>query len=127
MDVFGANRFRPVGAAAPISHGRGPRRREGALIVDRELELQVLAGVVWRGLSAPILLYIPIPSVSRGFIIDEPITFHYVQRRTVRCTVYIKHGKWPDLDADGVNHQRVVFPMADGVPYQEGVTSAGWG
>src|SRR5262249_32282977 len=41
---------------------------------------------------------------------------HYVQRRTVRSTVYINHGKWPDLDADGVYHQRVVFPMADRIP-----------
>src|SRR5262249_1775591 len=34
LDVFGANRFGPVAAALPISHGRGQRRREGAFIVD---------------------------------------------------------------------------------------------
>src|SRR5271167_3672136 len=45
LDVFGANRFHPVGGTAPISHGRGPRRREDAFILDRELELQVLARI----------------------------------------------------------------------------------
>src|ERR1700682_6274021 len=72
-DVFGANRFRPVAAAAPISHGRGPRRREGALIVDRELELQVLAPVAWRWLGAPILPYIPFPSLFCGLVIGGAI------------------------------------------------------
>jgi hypothetical protein len=57
MDVFGANGFRPVAAAAPISHDRGPRRREGAFIVDRKMELQVPAPVVWRWLGAPILFW----------------------------------------------------------------------
>src|SRR5580704_13915105 len=49
LDVFGASLFLPVGGAASatsVSHGRGPRRREDGFILDRELELQVLAPIV---------------------------------------------------------------------------------
>src|SRR5271168_3058682 len=46
LNVFGANLFRPVVGAQSISHGRGPRHREGALILDGELELQIFAPMV---------------------------------------------------------------------------------
>src|SRR5258708_35446043 len=53
LDVFGASLFRPVGgvtsttstSTTSISHGRGPRRREDAFVLDREPELQVLAPI----------------------------------------------------------------------------------
>jgi hypothetical protein len=46
LDVFGANLFPPfiVLVANWISHGRGPRRREDAFILNRESELQGRSG-----------------------------------------------------------------------------------
>jgi hypothetical protein len=38
--VFGAGNFLPFEAIAQINHGRGPGRREGALVFDRETDLQ---------------------------------------------------------------------------------------
>src|SRR5262249_61426683 len=46
MPVFGADDFLPLARAAPISNGRGPGDREGALILDREVDLQIFAPVV---------------------------------------------------------------------------------
>src|SRR6516162_6594623 len=101
--------------AAPISHGRGPRRREGAFIVDRELELQVRAPVVWRWLGAPILFCVPFPSFFRGFVIDEPISFDNMQGFRVRRAVPADRRKGADLDSHGVYDQRVPFVMAYGI------------
>src|SRR5215468_5475558 len=50
--IFGADIFTSASSApiayrrAPISYGRRPRRRKDAFILDRELELQVLAPIV---------------------------------------------------------------------------------
>ena len=46
MSVFCTDNFWPMSGAAPISYGRGPRCREYAFILDREMDLQVLALVV---------------------------------------------------------------------------------
>src|SRR5258707_5880974 len=114
LDVFGANRFRPVAEAAPISYRRGPWRREGAFIVDGEVELKVLAPVVWRWVGAPILFRVPFPSFLCGFVIDEPISFDYVQSLRVRRAVPVHRGKGSDLDPHGVYDQRVAFVMTHG-------------
>src|SRR5215467_864380 len=86
LDVFGASLFHPAGgviATASISHGRGPWRREHALILDRELKLQVLALMV--RVSHPradvMLLCIPCKPVFGGFGVQEPISFDHVQSR----------------------------------------------
>jgi hypothetical protein len=39
MPVLGAHLFVPIAGAAPISYGRGPRHREDAFILDREMKL----------------------------------------------------------------------------------------
>ncbi len=39
-----------------------------------------------------------------------------MKRRTERCAVHVDHGKRPPLDPDGVDHQRIAFIMADGIP-----------
>src|SRR5437588_8820002 len=44
--AFGADNFRKFVAVAQVDHDRAPRRREGACILDRELDLQVLVLVV---------------------------------------------------------------------------------
>jgi hypothetical protein len=46
MRVLGADSFRPFLGAAPIGYGRGPGHRKDARILDREVELQVLAPIV---------------------------------------------------------------------------------
>src|SRR6266446_3177331 len=46
MPVFGADDFLPLARAAPIGNGRGPRGCEDALILDREVDLQIFAPVV---------------------------------------------------------------------------------
>src|SRR5712671_2891972 len=115
LDVFGANRFRPAAEPAPISHGRGPRRRKGACILDRELELQVLAPVAWLWLGAPILFCVPLPSVLCDFVCNEPISFDYVQSLRVRGAIPVHRGKGSDLDPHGVYDQRVAFVTTDGI------------
>src|SRR5215470_4954571 len=109
FDVFGANRFRPAAAATPIGHGRGPRRRKGACILDRELELQVLAPVVWLRLGAPILFCVPLPPVLCGFVFNEPISFDHVQSLRVRRAIPVHGGEGSDLDPHRIYDQRIAF------------------
>src|SRR5260370_38638275 len=97
QEVFGASLFHPVGgvtATASISHGRGPRRREHALILDRELELQVLAPIV-RGphaLGDVMLLGVPCKPVFGGFGIEQPIPFDHAQSLGLRRAMPVHHG-----------------------------------
>src|SRR5882757_2134082 len=56
--AFGAHHFRPFITVAQIDHDRGPGRGEGAFVLDREMDLQVLVlivGVIRSG-GPPILL-----------------------------------------------------------------------
>src|SRR5262245_252928 len=53
LDVFRADDFRPVVSAAPIGDGPAPRCREHALILDREMDLEVFAGRSRRPRRAP--------------------------------------------------------------------------
>src|SRR5262249_25034998 len=47
--VLGADDFRPFETVAHVEHARGPGRREGAFILDREMDLQVLVLIVRAG------------------------------------------------------------------------------
>src|SRR5258708_30179805 len=117
VGVFGANSFRPVGEAAPVSHGRGPRRREDAFVLDRELELQILAHMVRvpDPLGELIFLCVSFQPLFRGFVIKQPISFDHVQSLCVWRAIPVDHGKRPDLDPDGVYYQRVAFIAAHGI------------
>src|SRR5271168_957376 len=86
LNVFGANLFRPVVGAQSISHGRGPRHREDALILDGELELQVFASVVRvpHPLSDVTLLCVPFEAVFRRLVIEHAIPFGYMQSLRMR-------------------------------------------
>src|ERR1700676_4110979 len=68
--VFGAGDFRPFEAVAQINHGRGPRRREGARVLDGEMDLQVLVIVVGvdGSAGAPILFCSAFQRVLYGFV-----------------------------------------------------------
>src|SRR5882672_11668446 len=95
--VFGAGDLRPFKTVARINHARGPRRRERACILDREIDLQVLVSIVGgEGAGgAPKLLCGAFQRAFRGFVIDEPIAFDHVQLFGVRRAEQIDHGKRP--------------------------------
>src|SRR5438034_8644080 len=78
--AFGADNFRKFVAVAQVDHERAPGRREGACILDRELDLQVLVlvvGFIGSG-GAPIFLGTSLHHVFHVFVIDQPIAFHHV-------------------------------------------------
>src|SRR5712671_1760778 len=123
MRIFGADVLGPVAEYAPIGFGCGPSGCEDAFVLDRVLELQCLALIAGGGrpcftdAAAPAVLFSPaLPCFLRGFIIDEPITFHHVQSLGEWRAVLVDGGIRPDFKSDGVDHQSVVFVMAHGVP-----------
>src|SRR5580692_2104661 len=81
MPVFGADNLPPFRGIERIGYGRGPRRREGALILDREMDLQVVAGVIEieRALVTHKLLVASFQRTFRGFVIEQRVAFHHVQ------------------------------------------------
>src|SRR5262249_11441450 len=114
--VLGANEFpRPLARGTPIGHGRGPWRREDAIILDGKLQLKPFALVVRVDGQSPVtsvgnvrvLLQAPLLSLSGGFRFDQPITLDDVQSRGLGRSVKIDHGERPDPDPYGVDHQRV--------------------
>src|SRR5215468_2494909 len=136
MRIFGADSFRPFARkrypqTGSIDHGRRPWHREGAFILDRELELQVIgpgvqigdhSGVISH--EAGILFRASLQCFLRGFVVDEPITFDYVQSLRVWSAELIDHGKWARLDSDGVDHQYIALIMAEESPNHDGVGCA---
>src|ERR1700688_3271162 len=94
MGVFGADNFRPFGRAAPIksgpiSYGGRQGSCEDAFILNSELELQVLALIVGIGgqrspTSLQILFCVAFYPLSRGFVIEQTITFDHMQRLGIR-------------------------------------------
>src|SRR5262249_15770289 len=115
--VFRASLFHPIGAALAIRHGRLPRRREDAWILDGEFKLQVLARpttCVWL-LHAEILFSLPLPTVLCGILIDEPVSLDDMQGRRERRPIPVHRGIGPYSDPYGVDNQCVAFVMAHGV------------
>jgi hypothetical protein len=73
--VFSTDHFRPCVGPWHISQGRGPRRREHALIFDRHVQLQELASVLAEGIAVeqPILPYVPLDRVFHVIVFAQPI------------------------------------------------------
>jgi len=117
LGVFGADMFRPFNQRAAIRYGRRPGHRKGACILDRELELQVLApnARVPGPQGDLILLCVPLHAFFRGFVIEQPISFDHVQSLRVWRAKPVDHGNRPDLEPDCVYYQRVTFVVADGI------------
>ena len=93
--MFSAHTFSAHAAGSPplISHGRGPRRREDAFILDGEFELQVLARVFGSPSTGRLMfLRVAIEPLFRGFGIKQPIAFDDMQSLGVRRAVPIDHG-----------------------------------
>jgi hypothetical protein len=84
MRIFDADKFRPFARRAPTRYGRRPGHREDAFILDRELELQSLVHIGGVGCKAVASLDAANHSCAqffrffRGFVTDEPITFHHM-------------------------------------------------
>src|SRR5260370_1028875 len=76
---FPRKRLPPSRRGAPVSHRRGPRRREDAFVLDHELELQILAPIVRvpDPLGDEILLCVPFEPLFRGLVIKQPISLDH--------------------------------------------------
>ena len=90
VDVFGADRFRPITDHAPISHASRPRRRENTGVLHRELDLQPSLDRIRIDDAAPVearntfegwynwpgRIYGSELSLSfgGGFAVDQPVT-----------------------------------------------------
>src|SRR5262252_4566664 len=117
LDVFRADDFGPVVGAAPISDGPGPRCREYAVIVDREVDLQVLAGRSRRPHRAPVLLCVARQAFLGFFEVDQPIALHHMQLLSERCAEQVDHRVLTvGPRAHGIDHQRVALVVADRIP-----------
>jgi hypothetical protein len=81
LGVFGANMFRPFNQREAIRYGRRPGHRKGAFILDRELELQVLAPIAFVPGPPGDLIFprVPFHAFSCSFVVDEPISFDHMQ------------------------------------------------
>ena len=88
LDVLSTNIFHPAVEIAHIRHGCAPRRREDAVIVDGELELQVLARIrVPDPQDGVMLLGVAIEPLFGGGIIKQPIAFDDMQGLRVRRAI----------------------------------------
>jgi hypothetical protein len=118
MPVFCADDFLPLAGAAPIGNGRSPGHREGALILNRELDLQILAPVIALEVHrrTEILFRVPLQALFGFFVREHAIAFHGGQLLGKRCATQVEHRKRPiGFGPYGVDHQRVAVVMADRV------------
>ena len=81
-EIFSTDVFRQDGRSRHIGEGRGPRRREDALVLDRHVKLQELAPVVAEDIAVeqPILIFVPLDGVLHVVIFAQPIALHDMQR-----------------------------------------------
>src|SRR5205809_6048424 len=77
MKVVGTDGFRRNIRPRHIGQGRGPRRREDALVLDRQMQLQELAPVVAEdiALEQPVLFFVPLDGVLHVVVFAQPIAF----------------------------------------------------
>lgn len=68
--------------------------------------------VPWADLVLP---RVPFHAFLRGFVIEQAISFDYVQSPCVWRAKPVDHGNRPDLEPDCVYYQRVTFVVADGI------------
>ena len=81
VEVFGTDGFGIDTRSRHIGQGRGPRRREDALVLDRQVQLQELAPVLTEDITGyqPILLFIPLDGVLYVVVVTQPIAFDDMQ------------------------------------------------
>jgi len=80
--ILGTNVFCHAVSPQRIGQGRGPRRREHALVLDRHMQLQkllVAAPCSDITVDHPILFPVPVQRVFHVVVIAQPIAFHDVQ------------------------------------------------
>jgi CubicO group peptidase (beta-lactamase class C family) len=72
MAVFGADSFQPLAGAAPVGNGRSPGHREGALVLNREVDLQILAPIETEELPLRSVLAVLLCFFLAGYATAEP-------------------------------------------------------
>jgi hypothetical protein len=122
--VFGARIFRPQTIRSPVRDRGRPRRVENVRVLDRKLNLQPFAFVVWIEHDA--FVDRAGGAVARfgnrlfggcfsGIVINQTVTLHEMQGGAVRCAVKVDHGKRSNLEAYRVHDQRIAFIVSDGI------------
>src|SRR5579871_6107 len=69
-----------------MGDGRPPGRRKGALVLDRELKLQMLAAIIAvnrEDLNTAILFRVPFQAVFRVLVVEQPVSLHDVEGGSV--------------------------------------------
>ena len=69
LGVFGANMFRPFNQRAAIRYRRRPGHRKSAFILDRELELQVLALTFQPPITTISLFWLRVPQLAAEILV----------------------------------------------------------
>jgi hypothetical protein len=94
MPVFCADDFLPLAAAAPMGNGRRPGHRQGSLILNRELELQILAPVIAVDVHrrTEILFRVLFQALFGLFVREHTIAFHDLQRLARPCFHAVPYG-----------------------------------
>src|SRR5262249_52293944 len=113
----------PLAAGLAISDLGRPRSREDVGIVDGELELETFAAVIEVNenavaigtVGAAVFLFILLESAACGLVIDKAVALDHMHGRALGRAVRVSHGDTADLDADGVDDQRVAFIVTNGV------------
>jgi len=122
--VFRADIFQPFADRPTISDSRGPGHSEDVFIFDSELNLKEITSVsrfdVYSNYSTQkpkILFRISFQCFFRGFVVDQPVTFHNMECLSVRGAIPIDHGERSvGLDPNRVYYQRITLVMANRVP-----------
>src|SRR5437763_12234185 len=115
VPVLGADMFVPDALlSAPIGDSGRPRHGEDIWVLDGKLDLQPLALVIAidehpggfrrRAIVFPLG---PLRGLFRDLTVDEAIALHHVPRLAMRRAVLVDHGERRNLDAAGIDHQRV--------------------
>src|SRR3954469_10166321 len=81
MDVFSTDGFPQNRRSRHVGQGRGPRRREGALVLDGQVQLQEFAAMPAEDVAGqkPILFFIPFDSVLHVVVVTQAKAFDDMQ------------------------------------------------
>src|SRR5579859_3838851 len=127
VQILGADIFRPLAERTSISDNRRPWSCENPFIFDGELKLYELALVV--GIKVDRIYTRGVPLVyfcvlfhgaSGSFVIEQAIALNDMHSLAVWRAIHIGHGKRPDLDTYGVDHERAALVVTYGIAVPRG-------
>src|SRR4051812_36990988 len=81
MDVFSTDGFPQNRRSRYVGQGRGPRRGEGALVLDGQVQLQEFAAMPAEDVAGhqPILFFVPFDSVLHVVVVTQAKAFDDMQ------------------------------------------------